>query len=257
MQNKRPPAKHHFADKDGNVHHWEDRATDGQTLLIHKKRQQLDHWTDHIDCQDDQKNEDFIPIEPSGPIIASLRNKRGYSHFESLDEETQDKVAPSTVTRNVIMDIEEETDDGTEMSPRAKRSRIEIADYEADEMNRSGNVLGHEVKWVKLKQEDSDFFTDPPATQAMWLVMEQDSYNDQIWYRPAIQMSEVLEAQYKANQGFQVIDISYKRDDETKVTNTYEHDMRGEEWVQRRIEKKEDGSRVVRTSKKVVRVVLK
>ena len=181
-------------------------------------------------------------------IIAFIRNKRGF-----------DETAPPAVERNTITEIEDLTEDGMETSPRVKRARndVEVVEFEAVDMNRGGNALGNETRFVKLKHDEEDFFFDPPATQAMWLVMELDTYNGHVWYRPAVQMTDVLEEQYKANQGLQVVDIAYTRDNGSKVTHTYEHDLRGEEWVQRKIEKQEDGSKFVKTSKKIIRVVLK
>ena len=194
------------------------------------------------------KNEDIIPFataytEPSGPIIASTRNKRSLH---------------GTATAS-ITDIEELTEESMEISPSVKRQKndVEIMNYDEGALNRGGNALGGETKWVRLTPDDECAFMDPPTTQAMWLVMEQSSYNDNVWYRPAVQMTDVLETQYKAKHGLQTVDVSYTKENGSRVTHTYEHDLRGEEWTQKRIEFKEDGSKVVWTSKKIIRVVLK
>ena len=57
-----------------------------------------------------------------------------------------------------------------EQEPSSKRPRIDITDAIPDEVNRSGNMVGDDVKWVS--QEDP-LPLGHPITQAIWLVAEK------------------------------------------------------------------------------------
>ena len=144
-----------------------------------------------------------------------------------------------------------------EQEPSSKRPRIDITDAVPDEVNRSGNFVGDDVKWVS--QEDP-LPLGHPITQAMWLVAEKSydhhSGSYQTWFRPATQLSDLLEAQYQANIGCQTCMLSYTRSDGTIVEHNYELDLRGQEWAQKRITFTDDLKGEVRSAKKILRVMV-
>ena len=135
--------------------------------------------------------------------------------------------------------------------PSAKRPKVEITDFEAEGVNKSGNSVGDDVKWVK--QEDL-MMLGPPASQALWLVVEKDSY--QTWFRPATQLSDLIEEQYQGDIGYQAVTLSYTRPNRTVIEHMYEHDLRGEEWVQNRMMLTDEQTRAVKWSKKIIRVII-
>ena len=142
-----------------------------------------------------------------------------------------------------------------EQEPSSKRLKINVTDASADEVNKSGNVVGDNVKWVS--QEDPCPLGHP-VTQAMWLVAEKsyDYYSgvDQTWFRPATQLSDMLEAQYQANTGCQTCVLSYPKSDGTIVKHIFEHDLRGQEWAQKRFTNESKSE--LRTSKKILRLMV-
>jgi len=162
---------------------------------------------------------------------------------------------PSRPKRACPTSTPEEQEPSTE--PSTKKPKIEITDAVPDEVNRSGNFVGDDVKWVS--QEDP-LPLGHPITQAIWLVAEKsyDHYSGsyQTWFRPATQLSDLIEAQYQANIGCQTCMLSYTRSDDTIIEHKYEHDLRGEEWVQRRITFTDGHKSEIKSSKKILRVMV-
>ena len=115
--------------------------------------------------------------------------------------------------------------------------------------------MGDSVKWVR--QEDPCLLGHP-VTQAMWLVAEKsyDFYSgaDQTWFRPATQLSDMLEAQFQANIGCQTCVLAYPKPGGVIVKHIFEHDLRGQEWVQKRFT--DESKSELRTSKKILRVMV-
>ncbi len=139
----------------------------------------------------------------------------------------------------------------------AKRPKIDITDFIAEGVNKSGNSVDDDVKWVK--QEDP-MLLGPPLSQALWLVTERtwdyQTGSGQTWFRPATQLSDLIEAQYQGDVGYQAVTLSYVKIDGTKIEHMYEHDLRGEEWVQNRVVLTSEQTRVVKWSKKIIRVII-
>ena len=142
-----------------------------------------------------------------------------------------------------------------EQEPNPKKVKMSVTDASTDEIEKSGNAVGNSVKWVS--QEDPCLLGHP-VTQAMWLVAEKSydfySQTEQTWFRPATQLSDVLEAQFQANIGCQTCELTYPKSDGTFVKHYFEHDLRGQEWVQRRF--KDESKSEIRTTKKILRVMI-
>ena len=139
--------------------------------------------------------------------------------------------------------------------PNAKRMRIRLADASADQVDKSGNTVKGDTKWIL---QDDPCALGHPVTQAMWLVVEQpyNSYygHDKAWFRPATQLSEMLEAQFQANVGCQMCILEYPKEDGETVRHFFEHDLRGSEWVQRRFQ--DEGKNYLKSSKQLLRVMV-
>ena len=153
---------------------------------------------------------------------------------------------------------DEETATGADAAESsAKRPKIEVTDFIAEGVNKSGNSVDDDVKWVK--QEDP-MLLGPPLSQALWLVAEKtfdyQAGSYQTWFRPATQLSDLIEAQYRGDVGYQAVTLSYVRADGTRIEHMYEHDLRGEEWVQNRVMLTPEQTRVVKWSKKIIRVIV-
>ena len=130
-----------------------------------------------------------------------------------------------------------------------------IIDASSDEIDMSGNAVSDSVKWVP---QDFLCMQGHPITQAMWLVVEKfydyHSQAEQTWFRPAVQLSDILEGQFQANVGCQTCEIMYHKSDGTFIRHFYEHDLRGQEWAQRRFT---DSTRLaVQSTKKILRVMI-
>jgi len=142
-----------------------------------------------------------------------------------------------------------------EDKPNAKRMKIKVADASADQVDKSGNAVGSSAKWVL--QEDPCALGHP-VTQAMWLVVEKSydyySGHDKAWFRPATQLSDLLEAQFQANVGCQTCVLEYPKEGSESVKHFFEHDLRGNEWVQRRFN--DEGKTDLKSSKQLLRVMI-
>ena len=142
-----------------------------------------------------------------------------------------------------------------DQEPCAKRPRIDITEFNEEEINRAGNMVTDEVKWVS--QDDLQPLGHP-ISQALWLVAEK-SYGYGIattWFRPATQLSDLLEAQFQGNIGCQSCTLTYTKDDETTIEHMFEHDLRGEQWAQRRIVFTKELKAEVKSSKQILRVMI-
>ena len=213
--------RHNWTDSEGNVHNWEHPNST---------------W-----------RQPELPItsvgrnsEPSGSVVASIAQNQ-------LSEDNH-------AERNSIdtdVSIEEITE------PKSKKPRLAITDYEIQSVNKSGNSVNDDVKWVK--QEDP-MMLGPPASQALWLIVEKSySYQAgsyQTWLRPATQLSDLLEEQYQADIGYQAVTLLYTQHNGSLVEHMYEHDLRGEEWLQNRVMLAEDQTKVIKWSKKITRVIV-
>ena len=221
-------------------------TSDGFRPTNWDKRSVKHHWTDSEgnvhswesgSSSAQQPEPRFIPMcqdsEPSG-------SKRGLDDMLPGDEGADSNI--------MIADASE---------PSAKRPKIEVTDYTAEGVDKSGNSVGDDIKWVK--QEDP-MLLGPPVSQALWLVAEKHfSYQTgsyQTWFRPATQLSDIIEAQFQGDVGHQAVTLSHTRSDGTVVEHMYEHDLRGEEWVQNRIMRTDEQARSVKWSKKIIRVII-
>ena len=132
---------------------------------------------------------------------------------------------------------------------------MSVIDASSDEINMSGNAVDDSVKWVP---QDDPCTPGRPVTQAMWLVAEKSydyhSQTEQTWFRPAVQLSDILEGQYQANVGTQTCEITYPKWDGTFTKHYFEHDLRGQDWAQKRFT---DSTRsTVQSTKKIIRVMI-
>ena len=142
-----------------------------------------------------------------------------------------------------------------EPDQEAKKVKMSVIDASIDEIDKSGNAVDDSVKWIS--QEDPCMLGHP-VTQAMWLVTEK-SYDfyaqaEQTWFRPALQLSDVLEAQFQANIGCQTCELTYPKTDGTFIKHYFEHDLRGQEWVQKRF--RDSSKSEIKSSKKILRVMI-
>ena len=92
--------------------------------------------------------------------------------------------------------------------------KIKVADASGDNVDRAGNVIKDDTKWIL--QEDPCALGNP-VTQALWLVIKPSyqSY-ERPWFRPATQLSELLEAQLKADIGCQTCILEYPKEMENR-----------------------------------------
>ena len=136
--------------------------------------------------------------------------------------------------------------------PSSKRMRITLADASADQVDKSGNIVKNDTKWIL---QDDPCALGHPVTQAMWLVVEP-SYNSygKPWFRPATQLSEMLEAQLQADIGCQMCILEYPKEGGETTKHFFEHDLRGSEWVQRMYH--DEGKRYLKSSKQLIRVMV-
>ena len=158
---------------------------------------------------------------------------------------------------DVLPEVEGTTAGTDTTEPCAKRPKINVTDFIAEGVNKAGNSVGDDVKWVK--QEDP-MLLGPPLSQALWLVAEKtydrQAGSCQTWFRPATHLSDLIEAQYQGDVGYQAVTLSYTKPDGTMIEHMYEHDLRGEEWVQNRMMLTPEQTRAVKWSKKIIRVII-
>ena len=156
---------------------------------------------------------------------ASVRQSLSYHASAGHSWEPPELRAKRTRSRSPSEEREQST----------KKAKMSVIDASADEVERSGNAVGDGVKWVP---QEFLCMQGHPVTQAMWLVAEKSydffSQTEQTWFRPAMQLSDVLEAQFQANVGCQTCELTYPKTDGTFVKHYFEHDLRGQEWVQKR-----------------------
>ena len=163
---------------------------------------------------------------------------------------TKRKVDDITIRDITEMPIDEEEED---QRTKKRKRFIETTSYDDGALNLFGNHLAPgTLKWMNLSSDDVCRFFDHPPSQAMWLIMEPDAAGN-TWFRPAVHLSEKLEAQYQAKVGYQTVEIVFPN----SRTETFEHDLRGEEWSQRKIKQDDYNGRITEFSKKkIIRVVL-
>ena len=176
--------------------------------------------------------------------VASRRNDEGDASSASHSWERAAEVPERTRSVSPAHD-----------GPNTKRIRVKLADASADQVVKSGNTVKNDTKWIL---QDDPCALGHPVTQAMWLVVEPsyNSYNshDKAWFRPATQLSEMLEAQLQADIGCQTCILEYPKEGGETTKHFFEHDLRGIEWVQRRYHDEE--KRYLKSSKQLIRVMV-
>jgi len=137
-------------------------------------------------------------------------------------------------------------------APSHKEMKITVADASGENVDRAGNAIKNDTKWIL--QEDPCVLGHP-VTQAMWLVLEPPYQGyGQPWFRPATQLSDLLEAQLKADIGCQTCILEYPKDNGESTKHYFEHDLRLSEWVQRRYYDEEKLH--LKSVKQIVRVMV-
>ena len=136
-------------------------------------------------------------------------------------------------------------------APNRKEMKIKVADASGDSVDRAGNVIKDDTK--SILQEDPCTLGHP-VIQAMWLVVEPpyQSY-ERPWFRPATQLSELLEAQLKADIGCQTCVLEYPKENGESTKHFFEHDLRFGEWVQKVFDEEK---RHLKSVKQIVRAMV-
>ena len=140
--------------------------------------------------------------------------------------------------------------DVSDTEPEYKRTKIRETSSTNDHVNKIGNTAKANLKTVP------DVYS--AAASAMWLVVEPsngpyDAYG-QAWLRPATQLCELLEKQLEEDVGCQSYTLTYENYYGGPTVHYFEHDLRGEEWVQRRFYDEDQVH--LKSEKQLLRVVI-
>lgn len=180
---------------------------------------------------------------------ASRKNKEGNENSSSAASSAFHHGEPAGQHRGSKRDRSESPVQG---APSHKEMKRKMADASGGNVDRAGNVIKDDTKWIL--QEDPCALGHP-VTQAMWLVIElsYQSY-ERPCFRPATQLSELLEAQLKADIGCQTCSLECPKENGESTRHFFEHDLRFGEWVQRRYYDEE--KRHLKSVKQIVRVMV-
>jgi hypothetical protein len=139
-----------------------------------------------------------------------------------------------------------------EREPKRMRIRVDSSSFEAVYL--AGNTAPWDTKTV------ADTFHSTPEfnIQAIWLIVEPstgpyDAYGVS-WFRPATQLSDLLEEQLTQGIGLQTCTLTYPQNDGGSTVHYFEHDLKGHRWMQRRYYDPEHTQ--FRSEKQIMRVLI-
>ena len=146
--------------------------------------------------------------------------------------------------------VVENDPDVSDTEPEYKKTKIRETSSTNDHVNRAGNTAKANLKTVP------DVYS--ATATAMWLIVEPstgpyDAYG-QAWLRPATQLCELLEKQLERDVGSQSCTLTYENYYGPPTVHYFEHDLRGEEWVQRRFYDEDQAH--LKSEKQLLRVVI-
>jgi len=187
-------------------------------------------------------------------LAASVKNNRGGTSWSSWESPDESAIEVSKRLRSESPAARSQEEDPDR--PDSKKTKIKMSDFTDDQVNKHGNAAKDNVKTIT--QETPCAFCAHPAIKAMWLVVEPsygpyDAYG-QAWLRPATQLCESLEAQLEADIGCQSYTLTYENNYGEPTKHYFEHDLRGDEWVQRRYY--DEGKLHLKSSKQLLRVMI-
>ena len=144
--------------------------------------------------------------------------------------------------------------DVSETEPEHKRRKIQETSSTIDKVSLAGNAAKENLRTV------ADVFstTSKFDIRAMWLIVEpctgpHDAYG-QAWLRPATQLCEQLEKQLGEDIGCQSCTLTYENNYGPPIVHYFEHDLRGDMWVQRRFYDEEQSQ--LKSEKQLLRVLI-
>ena len=141
-----------------------------------------------------------------------------------------------------------------EAEPESKKMRIHVDCSTSEEVCMAGNIAPRDTKTVA----DTYSATSEFNIRAMWLIVEPstgpyDAYGKS-WLRPATQLCEMLEKQLAQDIGCQSCTLTYPQDHGPPTVHYFEHDLKGDLWMQRRFYDAEHTQ--FRSEKQIMRVLI-
>jgi hypothetical protein len=138
-----------------------------------------------------------------------------------------------------------------DMEHERKRMKIHVNDSSTIPVCLAGNSPPWDTKTVEC-----ELHTSPNQVKAIWLIVEPsrgpyDAYGKS-WFRPATQLSDLLEGQLSQNIGLQTCTLTYPPKDGESTVHYFEHDLTGDKWMQRRYYDPEHSQ--FRSQKQIMRV---
>ena len=142
----------------------------------------------------------------------------------------------------------------SETEPGFKKMKIHVACSTSENVCLTGNIAPRDVRTV------ADIFSASSEynIRAMWLIVEPstgpyDAYGKS-WFRPATQLCEMLEKQLAQDIGCQSCTLTYDQYYGPPTVHYFEHDLRGDLWMQRRFYDAEQTR--LRSEKQIMRVLI-
>ena len=138
-----------------------------------------------------------------------------------------------------------------DMEHERKRMKIHVNNSSTIPVYLTGNSPPWDTKTVEC-----ELHTSPNQVKAIWLIVEPsrgsyDAYGKS-WFRPATQLSDLLEEQLSQNIGLQTCTLTYPPKDGESTVHYFEHDLTGDKWMQRRYYDPEHSQ--FRSQKQIMRV---
>ena len=133
-----------------------------------------------------------------------------------------------------------------------KRMKIHVNNSSTEAVYLTGNSPPWDTKTVACELHTSPKF----QVKAIWLIVEPsrgpyDAYGKS-WFRPATQLSDLLEEQLSQNIGLQTCTLTYPPKDGESTVHYFEHDLTRDKWMQRRYYDPEHSQ--FRSQKQIMRV---
>ena len=148
----------------------------------------------------------------------------------------------------------EDNPETPEVEHEPKRMKIRVNSSSIEAVYLTGNTAPWDTKTVT-----DDLHTSPKfQVRAIWLIVEPstgpyDAYGKS-WFRPATQLTDLLEEQLTQNIGLQTCTLTYPQNDGGSTVHYFEHDLKGDQWMQRRYYDPEH--KQFRSQKQIMRVLV-
>ena len=148
----------------------------------------------------------------------------------------------------------EDNPEAPEVEHEPKRMKIRVDSSSCEAVYLAGNTAPWDTKTV------TDVLHSTPKfhARAIWLIVESslgpyDAYGKS-WFRPATQLSDLLEEQLMQGIGLQTCTLTYPQNDGGSTIHYFEHDLKGDRWMQRRYYDPEH--KQFRSQKQIMRVLV-